>query len=101
MAKAVRQRGHTLSTLAFNDQTFKRFIEKGPTLRESLLLHLSSLGVAVTTSTSTAGVNRQVRHAGTFTETSSGTTQAKNKATVRMAAATVSISLFYCSPINP
>jgi len=91
MAKAVRQRGHTFTTLTFNDRSFKRFVEEGPTLRESLLLHLSSLGVAVTTSTSTAGVNRQVRHTGTFTEASSGTTQAKNKATVRMAAATVCI----------
>ncbi|KAF8803503.1 hypothetical protein BYT27DRAFT_7259964 [Phlegmacium glaucopus] len=88
MAKAVRQRGHTATTLTFNDRTFRRFVEEGPTLRESLLLQLSSLGVAVTTSTSTAGVNRQVRHNGTFTEASSGTTQAKNKATVRMAAAT-------------
>jgi hypothetical protein len=61
MAKAVRQRGHTLTMLTFNDKTFKHFVEEGPTLRESLLLHLSSLGVAVTTSTLTAGVNRQVR----------------------------------------
>ena len=91
MAKAVRQRGHTATTLTFNDRAFKHFVEDGPTLRESLLLQLSSLRVAVTTPTSTASVNRQVRHNGTFTEASSGATQAKNKATVRMAAATVCI----------
>ena len=91
MAKAVCQCGHTLTTLIFNDQTFKHFIEEGPTLHKSLLLHLSSLGVAVTTSTSTAGVNCQVCHTGTFTEASSGTTQEKNKATVCMVAAIVCI----------
>ncbi len=90
MARAVRQRGHMMLT-KFNDRTFKRFVEEGATLRESLLLHLSSIGIAVSTSASTAGVNRQVRHTGTFTEATSGTTQEKNKATVRMAAATVCV----------
>jgi hypothetical protein len=86
VTKAVRQRGRTL--IAFNDRTFNRFVTEGPTLRESLILHLESLGTHVSLSTSTAGVNRQVRHTGTFSEQSM-TTQTKNKATVRMAAATV------------
>ena len=93
MARAVRQRGHMM--LTFNDATFKRFVEEGATLRESLLLKLSSLGVAVSTSASTAGVNRQVRHTGTFTDVASGTTQAKNKATVRMAEAMVCLCHYH------
>ena len=40
-AKAVRQRGHTLTTLTFSDRIFKRFVEEGPTLRESLLSNYS------------------------------------------------------------
>jgi len=86
VTKAVQQRGRTL--LAFNDHTFNRFIMEGPTLRESLILDLEPLGTHVSLSTLTAGVNCQVRHTGTFLEQSM-TTQTKNKATVRMAAATV------------
>lgn len=95
MARAVRQRGHMM--LTFNDRTFKRFVEEGATLRESLLLRLSSFGVAVSTSTSTMGINHQVRHTGLFTAaaSSSVTTQAKNKATVRMAAAMVRFQYHY------
>lgn len=86
VAKAVRQRGRML--LTFNDRTFNRFVTEGPTLRESLVLCLESLGTHVSSSTSTAGVGRQVRHTGTFAEQSM-TTQTKNKNTVRLAAATV------------
>ena len=86
VTKAVRQHGRI--PLTFNDRTFNRFVTEGPTLRESLVLHLESLGTHVSMSTSTAGVNRQVRHTGTFSEQSMST-QTKNKATVRLAAANV------------
>lgn len=95
MAKAVCQCGHMMM-LTFNDRTFKHFVEEGATLQESLLLKLSSVGVAVSTSTSTAGINCQVHHTGTFTDAASVPTQAKNKATVRMAGAMVRLLRHFC-----
>jgi len=91
--KAVRQRG-TLS-LPLNNRIFNHFITQGPTLRESLVLHLATLSAPQVSSTSkygTSGISRQIRHTGTFVEASGAsgeTTQAKNKATVRLASAKV------------
>ncbi|GLB36846.1 putative ulp1 protease family, C-terminal catalytic domain [Lyophyllum shimeji] len=90
-AKAVRQNGRALA-LPLNDRTFDRFVTKGATLREALLLHLHSVAPEAPSpsNATTSGINRQVRHTGTFADPSSSrseTTQSKNKATVRMAAA--------------
>jgi len=95
--KAVWQRA-TLG-LPLNNCTFNHFITQGPTLCESLVLHLATLLASQVSSTSkygTSGISRQVCHTGTFVEASGGsgeTTQAKNKATVRLASAKVWIFL--------
>ena len=91
--KAVRQRA-TLA-LPLNNRTFNRFTTQGPTLCESLVLHLATLSASQVASApkyGTSGISRQVRHTGTFVEASGAsreTTQAKNKTTVRLASAKV------------
>ncbi|KAJ7151882.1 hypothetical protein C8R43DRAFT_1067439 [Mycena crocata] len=62
MAKAVRQRGRSSTVMAARNAG----MEDGPSLRESLLKRLAAAVPASDTFNKTTGVDRYVRHAGTF-----------------------------------
>ncbi|KAJ7745879.1 hypothetical protein DFH07DRAFT_924502 [Mycena maculata] len=85
--KAVRKHGR-LSTIMENRTAGRT--ESGPSLRESLLMRLAGLAATVPTSDTfnkTTGVDRYVRHAGTFGGSGvPANVRVQNKATVKNAA---------------
>ncbi|KAJ7778679.1 hypothetical protein DFH07DRAFT_950687 [Mycena maculata] len=92
-AKAVRQHGR-LSTVMVNRNKGETK-ETGPSLRETLIKRLATAVPASETFNKTTGIDRHIRHAGTFSgpEAPAGTKRAENKATVQEAAATKFVQL--------
>ncbi|KAJ7077204.1 hypothetical protein C8R43DRAFT_1083442 [Mycena crocata] len=92
MAKAVRQRGRSSTVMAARNAG----TEDGPSLRESLLKRLAAAVPASDTFNKTTGVDRYVRHAGTFGGSEvpgAATKRAENKATVQAVAASKFVQL--------
>jgi hypothetical protein len=80
--------------MEMNVQTMHRFVDKGPTLREELVMKLQGL-VEGATKSSLSGATRQIRHTGTYASQSL-TTQQQNKATIRGHSALVSFLKSCC-----
>ncbi|KAJ7508549.1 hypothetical protein B0H11DRAFT_2304702 [Mycena galericulata] len=94
-AKAVRQHGR-LSTVMANRNNGETAAESGPTLRETLIKRLAATVPASDTFNKTTGIDRYVRHAGTFSgpePPGAGSKRAENKATVQAVAAAKFVQL--------
>ncbi|KAJ6594796.1 hypothetical protein B0H19DRAFT_1284500 [Mycena capillaripes] len=90
-AQAVRQHGR-LSTVLINGSHGAS--KAGPSLRETLIKKLAAVVPTSDTLNKTTGVDRYVRHAGTFGGTGlPGNARAQNKATVQGVAASKFLSL--------
>ncbi|KAJ7736423.1 hypothetical protein B0H16DRAFT_1730764 [Mycena metata] len=90
-AKAVRQHGR-LSTVMVNRNNSVSKSEDGPSLRDKLIEKLASV-VPEDTANKTTGVDRYVRHAGTYGGAGvPSSVRAQNKATVQKVAATKFVS---------
>jgi hypothetical protein len=95
-AKAVRQRGRAATAMA--DRTAE------PTLRETLMKRLAAAVPASDTLNKTTGIDRFVRHTGTFSGPElpgASTKRAENKATVQAVAASVSFSFTLFISFHP
>ncbi|KAJ7709362.1 hypothetical protein B0H16DRAFT_1821435 [Mycena metata] len=84
-AQAVRQHGRLSTVLVKGNGGISE--EKGPSLRETLLKKLAAIVPASDTLNKTTGVDRHVRHAGTFGGTDERNVRTQNKATVQGVAA--------------
>ncbi|KAJ7461042.1 hypothetical protein FB451DRAFT_1371356 [Mycena latifolia] len=90
-AKAVRQRGR-LSTVMAKRNEGDLAADSGPSLRETLIKRLATTVPASETFNKTTGVDRYVRHAGTFSGSEvplASSKRAENKATVQAVAASL------------
>ena len=86
-AKAVRQRGQSSYIV--------KPLKDDPSLREALVKRLSNIVPTTDKMNATTGVDRRVRHTGSFTSASQPSdTRNKNKTALRVASASVS-PLFY------
>ncbi|KAJ6585790.1 hypothetical protein B0H19DRAFT_926943 [Mycena capillaripes] len=87
-AKAIRVHGRASTSMLKRKTGVAAEPESGPSLRESLLARLAAVIPASDSRTKTTGVDRYVRHAGTFGGSGApATVRAQNKATVKSVAA--------------
>ncbi|KAJ7032518.1 hypothetical protein C8F04DRAFT_958759 [Mycena alexandri] len=84
-SQAVRQHGRISTILVNGSGGISE--EKGPSLRETLLKKLAAIVPASDTLNKTTGVDRHIRHAGTFGGTDERNVRTQNKATVQGVAA--------------
>ncbi|KAJ7716106.1 hypothetical protein DFH07DRAFT_785479 [Mycena maculata] len=93
-AKAVQQHGRASAKMFARDNE-KPETDSGPSLRETLLKRLVAAVPASDAFNKTTGIDRYVRHAGTFSgpEPPAGTKRAENKKTVQAAAASKFVHL--------
>ncbi|KAJ7683601.1 hypothetical protein B0H17DRAFT_1137725 [Mycena rosella] len=87
-AKAVRQHGRLSTAMANRNNSTTTTEERGSSLRERLMKKLASVVPVSDTVNNTTGVDRYVRHAGTFGGSGvPANAQTQNKATVQKVAA--------------